>query len=131
MTKGGIIIRLIDVAMIILFGFIVISDIKVKAQIKLPSREQSAEPEQTKQRLIFVHVGADDTFTVTENQVPLTATASLEALEATLTLLHREAQSTGADLVVVIDPHQDSIMQRTVDVLDICERNQIPKSIKY
>ena len=36
MSKGGLIIRLIDVVLILLLGFIGISDFTVKTQIKLP-----------------------------------------------------------------------------------------------
>ncbi|MFQ5709395.1 MAG: ExbD/TolR family protein [bacterium] len=131
MTKGGIIIRLIDVAMIILFGFIVISDIKVRAQIKLPSDEQQSETKITEQKLILVQVGLEGDYVIKENEDVVAETSDLHVLEEKLAKLFHDYRSAGTDMIVLIEPDQDSIIQRTIDVLDICERNQIPKNIKY
>jgi len=50
-VRGILLVRLIDVVLIILFGFIAISDIKVKRQINLPgstdNEEQQTEEDQT------------------------------------------------------------------------------------
>lgn len=130
MTKGGIIIRLIDVALIILFGFIAISDLKVRAQIKLPSDKQESESKR-KQELIFVEIGLDDAFIIKKEETILAQTTALEELERSLIRLYKDYKSKGSEVVVLIKPHKDSIIQRTVDVLDICERHQIPKNINY
>jgi biopolymer transport protein ExbD len=130
MTKGGIIIRLIDVALIILFGFIAISDIKVRAQIKLPSDKQESESK-TKQEIIFVEIGLEGSFIIKKEETILAQTADLEQLERNLIRLYEDYKSKGSEVVVLIKPHKDSIIQRTVDVLDICERHQIPKNINY
>ncbi len=130
MTKGGIIIRLIDVALIILFGFIAISDIKVRAQIKLPSDKQESESK-TKQEIIFVEIGLEGSFIIKKEETILAQTADLEELERSLIRLYEDYKSQGSEVVVLIKPHKDSIIQRTVDVLDICERHQIPKNINY
>lgn len=130
MTKGGIIIRLIDVAMIILFGFIVISDIKVRAQIKLPSDEQPSEAREIERKLIFVEISSQEALRVKEGD-NVTEVTDIEALEKRLVQLHHQYESEGIEMVVIIDPDQDSIIQMTVEVLDICERNQIAKNIKY
>ena len=131
MNKGGLLIRLIDVAMIILFGFIAISDIKVRAQIKLPSDKMEEQPENKQEpTLLFVKINPD-------NQVELTDYAAVDEilmvdqLEERLLGLRAGFESFGLDMVVLIEPHEDSIMQHTIDVLDICERHNIAKNINY
>lgn len=133
MQKGGIIIRLIDVAMIILFGFIAISDIKVRAQIKLPSdepqQEQQNEPKEPV--LIFVKVDEAQGFVVERDEEVIFSTSDKIELEANLANLVNFNGTIGQETVVLISPDEDSPIQLTVDVLDICERNQIPKNINY
>jgi len=133
MSKGGTLIRLIDVAMIILFGFIAISDIKVRAQIKLPSEKQeSLDNEEEKQpELVFVRIDADHVFVVEHNHEQLLTTNVTGELEAFLKQLMVTYRADKRDMVVLVEPHEDSVIQRTIDVLDMCERNRIPKNINY
>lgn len=48
--NSGLIVRLVDVVLIILFGFIGISDIKVKRQIKVPGKTVETETPQENQK---------------------------------------------------------------------------------
>jgi biopolymer transport protein ExbD len=131
LNKGGLLIRLIDVAMIILFGFIAISDIKVRAQIKLPSDKIEQEStEQAEPALIFVRIGLNNLVTVTDND-ELEEQLPIDRLEERLLQLRSDFNASGREIVVLIEPHEDSIMQHTIDVLDICERHTIPKNINY
>lgn len=132
MNKGGLIIRLIDVAMIILFGFIAISDIKVRAQIRLPSQEENKiEQNEEEPVLLFVKVDLEQGYVVEENEQTLLTTRELGRLEATLLARLRENRAAGRKMVVLVEPDEDSQIQETVNVLDICERNEIPKNINY
>ncbi|RMF61309.1 MAG: biopolymer transporter ExbD [Calditrichaeota bacterium] len=132
MTRGGLIIRLIDVAMIILFGFIAISDIKVKAQIKLPAKDETPPAEQKEDpTLLFVTIGLDHRYTVKREDEIVAGALSLEQLEQQLLRHKDEFSSRGQEFVVLLEPDQDSPIQFTIDALDICERNGIPKNINY
>lgn len=132
MGKSGLIIRLIDVAMIILFGFIAISDIKVRAQIKLPSQdeEQQPEPEQ-RPVLLFVEIGLDKVVRIMQDDQILTETTDLQQLETALVQTVEGIRAEGRKAVVLIEPDEDSPIQFTVDLLDMCERHNIPKNINY
>jgi len=132
MGQTGLIIRLIDVGLIILMGFIMISDITVKAQIKLPSSAPEVE-EKKPQTVLVVRIDRSGGFAITipaldENISGLNGTDRLE--EAILSLRDRFAKQ-GQEIVVLVEPDQDSIIQRTVDVLDICQRYGILKNINY
>ncbi len=133
MNKGGIIIRLIDVAMIILFGFIAISDIKVRAQIRLPAEQDKQERREaeTEPVLLFVKIDQQHGFVIMQNDVALLSTVDLPELESTLANMLNHHQLKGEKMVLLIEPHEDSLIQHTVDVLDICERNGIPFNINY
>lgn len=131
-SSGGIVIRLIDVAMIILFGFIAISDIKVRAQIKLPS-EENEEQQNTDEKdplLYFVKIDPAGFIVELDEQV-IASTNDVKELETLLALKMQQSQASGEEMVVLIEPDENSMIQQTVDLLDICERNNIPKNINY
>lgn len=130
MSKGGILIRLIDVAMIILFGFIAISDIKVRAQIKLPTQEQETIQE-NQPELYFVKISPDGLFTVEHQEKVLGEFRQIKGLENFLLTLFEKTNDPQTERVVIVAPHPDSMIQWTVDVLDICERHGLAKSIAY
>jgi len=128
MSKGGLIIRLIDVALILLLGFIAISDIRVKAQIKLPSPGEEEALEQAPQ-LIFVVI-TEQGFAINYN-VKTIPIDNLKVLESQLLQIRGELLEKKIKMVVLIEPHEESIIQKTVDILDLCERHNIPKNINY
>ena len=133
MANNGLIIRLIDVAMIILFGFIAISDIKVRAQIKLPDQEdeQQTPAAEIPPVVYFVKIGLGKEIVVEHENEALFSTTSLTDLEEKLARASAEVKLRGRSLIVLIEPDEASPIQFTVDVLDICERNEIPKNINY
>lgn len=129
MTQGGLIIRLIDIALIILFGFISISDIKVKAQIKLPTpmQEQTAKNEQL---YVIVRINADNLFQIANTAESLHI-ETLPALEESLLSLRDDLLQKNQSLYVLIEPHEESAVQTTVYVMDICTRLNIAKNLAY
>ncbi len=132
MAKGGIIIRLIDVAMIILFGFIAISDIKVRAQIKLPAdRQEEPQQEQTEPAFIFVKIDAQDGYILEAGDEVKTVTQDARALEQSLVSLAAGYKQGGQQAIVLIEPDEASMIQYTVDALDMCERNNLARNINY
>lgn len=132
MTKGGLIIRLIDVAMIILFGFIAISDLKVRAQIKLPAPQEEPQPQPLRDPILLsVRIAADGFVNIYESENLLMTTDAFPEVENFLRKRFERIRSQDDEMIVLIEPHGDSPIQQTVDVLDICERHQIPKSLNY
>lgn len=127
---GGMIVRLIDVVFIILFGFIAISDIQMKRQIRLPGPLQEKKQQEQKDILfIFVHVDTRGQFTVKLEERKLFNTTSLSQLKVNLVKAVLAARIEGKSPVIIIDPDPDATMQRTIDVFDICEETGLPKSI--
>ncbi|MDZ7344413.1 MAG: biopolymer transporter ExbD [candidate division KSB1 bacterium] len=130
--SGGTIIRLIDVALNILFGFIVITDIQPKSQIKLPSpQELELPPVEQRYDYVIVKIDAAGEFRLEAEEQVLGAFQNLSELEFFLRQRGEQSAREGRQTIVVIDPEETSILQRTIDVFDLCERNGIAKSVHF
>lgn len=130
MLKGGTIIRLIDVVLIILLGFLGITDFEVKSQVKLPSSADSGTKE-IKQQFIFLDIKDDSYFEVVDGQNNIKKIEGLEALEKVLVQLNNYYLNNYKQMILVIEPNVETMIQTTVDIMDICEKNQILKSLSY
>lgn len=135
MNNGGTIIRLVDVAMIILFGFIIISRLKM-TEIELPS---TVKPPQTKaeKHIIKVKIFRDqknniDRFILFEQKgEEIGDYLSTDDLTPSLLEIYKNDRKKKIQLIVLIEPDRDSIIQHTVDLLDLCKKHKIPKNINY
>ena len=144
MASRGFLIRFIDIGLIVLFGFLMISDIEASTRVDLAGGvaeidQPGVEPEEDL-AVITVDIGADGSFTVTnvgvedgadDAQAPaavrVTSVAGLtEALEA---IVNAHAAG-GVESVVQIQPHTASLVQFTVDVMDVCDRLGLQKSLR-
>lgn len=126
------IIRLIDIVLIVLFGFITISDIDIKGALSLPSKKAKAAQSPQKKQKVFIEVEIDenDTFYVGQlGQQKITASGIRRLEVALVNLRGRIQQTEGSDIAVIIKPREMSPIQSTVDVLDLCGRHKIPKNI--
>jgi len=130
MLRGGTIIRLIDVVLIILLGFLGITDFEIKSQIKLPSTLDSGQQE-IKQHFIFLSVKDDSLFEIVEGANRIKNIEGIERLEQFLIQLNNHYFHNSKQMVVVIEPDLETKIQTTVDVMDICEKHRILKSLSY
>ncbi|MBD3289662.1 hypothetical protein GF337_12725 [candidate division KSB1 bacterium] len=127
MSKGGLIIRLIDVVLILLLGFIGISDFTIKTQVKLPQGSQESDNHVEKKFVVFVKINENSTFEIDDGKQKLANFEELKKVEEKLV----ELQQEHGNIVAVIEPDLDTMIQLTVDLIDICEKNNIQKSINY
>lgn len=127
MIKGGLIIRLIDVVLILLLGFIGISDFTIKTQIKLPQGTNEHNTLIRKRYVIYIRIDNKGRFEVDDGENKIANITELYHVEQEV----KRLQQKRSDLVVVIEPHLDTIIQITVDLIDICEKYHIPKTISY
>lgn len=127
MNKNRLMIRLIDVALIILLGFIAISRLKTE-YVDLPSGgENPPEMERTQDAALYIYKN----YFILEDQGQKNRVSAIDDLEDTLASKNNLYQSQNVKLVVSIHPQKASIVQNLVDVLDICQRNQIEKNLDY
>lgn len=138
MKSGGLIIRLIDVVLIILLGFLNISDFMLKAQIKLDTGNSETQ-EETQSHLYFLNVMPEGEYTVEDTEIERTLLFSIvkqeneemNDLERFLVGEFYKNNANNIDMVLVIKSDPETKIQHTIDVLDICEKYKIPRTVSY
>ena len=137
MATRGFLIRFIDIGLIVLFGFLMISDIDMLSRVELASEafaiEVEVPPDPEVRASIVVLIGADGRFHVDDSRQPeaLPAVVASKAdLAAQLTLVSAMHVRLGLETVVLIQPHEASVVQSTVDVMDVCDSLSLPKSLQ-
>lgn len=138
MASRGFLIRFIDIGLIVLFGFLMISDIDVRSRVELAgARQDVAEPsevsEDDERGFIAVDILPDGRFVVSnprDLEALPSAAATIEALSTELAARQREYSEAGTETVVLIQPDLASPVQYTVDVMDLCDRLGLVKSLQ-
>lgn len=83
MSRSGFIVRFVDVVLILLFGFISISSIRV-TEVELPTSSETPAAPPEREEIYFVAIRSDGTFLVEEESVELRGgRALLDHLAAT------------------------------------------------
>ena len=132
MRKNTFIIRFIDIALTVLFGFVGVSEIKLKTQIKLPNElGQVTTPPETQPQTVSVRILSGPTYWMMAGTELLFLTDSQESLENRLINQYDSATNRTQDFLALIEPDPDSPIQLTIDLIDICKRNGIPQNINY
>jgi len=149
-SKGGLIVRLIDVVMLLLLGFLLISDIVHKEQIKLPGPTGTRKKLSQKSEIlpIDVHVMRGDTtlpdidpkteysliklgqlytYYLVYEEDKVFRFRKLDKLEEHLLLTRASYDS----ISVIINPHPNSIIQGTINLIDICRRYNFKRKFRY
>ena len=133
--SNGMIIRLVDVVLIVLFGFLMISKIQQQVDIPLP-QSKGDNPLVTADRAVFdVFVRADgrvqcgwidsgyQVVLPVDNGDRERARARYDELKALI------ARTNTARVPVAIQAEYDAPTQLTVDLLDICKDLDLQKSL--
>ena len=127
LMNSRLMMRLIDVALIILLGFIAISRLKTE-YVDLPSTGKS-EPQPQTPHEASLHIYRNS-FRFVDNGRKWTCN-TINELEHFLLSQKNKYVRKRIKLIVTIEPHKSAIMQKLVDVLDICQRNNIEKNLNY
>lgn len=140
MASRGFLIRFIDIGLIVLFGFLMISDIDASSRVDLAgaapeSEPLEAPPEEDERSFIVVEIDPDGRFVVYEPSVTGAAGEAMvmdspDALAVALAARSAIHEASGSETVVLIEPSPASLVQRTVDVMDVCDRIGLPKSLR-
>ena len=138
MATRGFLIRFIDIGLIVLFGFLMISDIDTLSRVDLAgARQDVAEPadvsEEDPRSFVAVDILPDGRFALSDPRdvdAPPAGAATIEALTDELAARRRIHAGSGTETVVLIRPDPASPVQYTVDVMDVCDRLGIVKSLQ-
>ncbi len=132
--NSGLIIRLVDIVLIILFGFIGISDIKVKRQIKVPGKTVESETPQENLKnntMIVVDFYDDDLYIFSIDNKEIGRTFGLSKAYTKFLEYRRHYKKDSSGVVFILRPNETVTMQQTIDVFDICEKEKLQKGIDF
>ena len=76
-------------------------------------------------------IKSDNRFEISDGQNPVKEVESIEALEKLIIQLNNYYIQNFKQMILVIEPNLETVIQTTVDVMDICEKNQILKNLSY
>jgi len=127
-TNKRLMIRLIDVALIILLGFIAISRLKTE-YINLPSGSNSqVTTERPHEAILHIY---RNYYVLQDTGGREKKLQNLQELEVMMVKANNYYLQKQYRFVIKIEPHKSSIMQSLIDVFDICQRNNIDKNLNY
>jgi biopolymer transport protein ExbD len=136
MASRGFLIRFIDIGLIVLFGFLMISDIEMSSRVELTVTEGEADvsrDDQEERAFLVVEIAADGSFSVTDSRsgdATANRVGTVEALADALRTMSGVHRAEGLQTVVLIQPHPSSLVQRTVEVMDVSDRLSLAKSLQ-
>ncbi len=124
--SSGLIIRLIDVVLIILVGFVSISDLRPKSQIALPQKENVAEEGSVGEQVVaMIFIKKDEYRIIIDKDTSNFTMDMVVQLEERLI----DYKINSEKPLVVIDPSNNSPLQYTVNMIDLCSKLELPKSV--
>ncbi len=126
MSRGGMMIRLIDVVFILLFGFIAISEVTDRSKIELPKSENTPKTPPDREKLLIVGVADDGSYLVDNEMVRLTSPKELYNYLATK---KEKAGGDAAGLLVRVRPNWNTPIKYTMLVASICDKLNIVKGM--
>ena len=126
MNQGGIVIRLIDIVLNLLFGFISISEISYRTEIHLPQSEQVTYSLPDKEALIIIGITADGQFIVEDETEEI---ADFKTLKNYLVTKQEENEKNRIKIRVRIRSDWNAPIKYTLAVANLCDYLSIPKGM--
>lgn len=123
---GGLIIRLIDLVFILLFGFIVISQIDATKELQPAESTEAASFDNDSTRVIIVGVRKDGVFPINDGSLMFSDSTGLQQYLAEQASL---AQQTGKPLGIRIRANFDTPVHYSLMAAQICSNLGLPKGL--
>lgn len=123
MGKGGIIIRLIDLTLLLLFGFLVSSEIGKKSFVKLPQSDVKVKREVDDEELLIVGIKQDTTVYLEGENRHL---ANLDELYNLILTRDKSFKLINRKFRVRIRSYWNLPIKYTMRIANFCRRNNIP-----
>jgi biopolymer transport protein ExbD len=126
MNQGGIVIRLIDVVLILLFGFISISEISSKSLVNLPKSSQTHYLLPDQENLLIIGITSDGQYLI-ENENELLS--DFNSLKFYIVTKNTENIQNKIETRVRIRSNWDTPIKYTLALANLCDYLGIPKGI--
>ena len=126
MSKGNLMIRMIDIVFILLFGFIAVSQISTAEELVPPKSSEAEESAPEGTEVLLVEVRNNGTYAISDRQMTFSRLAQLKAYLAGAA---REARAKDVQLGVRIRASWDSPVEYGLQVAKACSELGIPKGL--
>ncbi|MDZ7765861.1 MAG: biopolymer transporter ExbD [Melioribacteraceae bacterium] len=123
MGRGSYLLRFVDVVLILLFGFIVISDIDEDSQIVLPSSSETERFEPGAEIILFIGITSDGEYIDERENIILKNENQLR------NYISKHKNKFGELAKVRIRANYDSQAQYAITAAQICDDIQVKKAI--
>jgi len=123
MRKGGFLLRFVDVVLILLFGFIVISDIDEDSQIVLPESSETEQADPELFDVIYIGITSEGVYFDERENISFASADDLR------NYIQRHKNRYGEDAKVRIRANYDTQASHTIEVARICDELGVKKSI--
>jgi biopolymer transport protein ExbD len=123
MKRGGYLIRFVDVVLILLFGFIIISDIEDNSEIILPKSTETPPIPPDFEELIYIGVTSEGIYLLEDETMEVTSREELEKY------LVRKKDLYGDFLKVRIRSNYDTPVYYAFAAAQLCDGFGIKKAL--
>lgn len=126
MSHSGIVIRLIDVVLILLFGFISISEISSKSLVELPKSKQMHYSLPDEEDLLIIGITPGGKFLVEDESEVIT---DFKALQFYIVTKYEENRKNNIETRVRIRSNWNTPIKYTLALANFCDVLHIPKGM--
>lgn len=126
MSKGGNILRLIDIVLILLFGFISISEVSQRSRVRLAESTETPQSPPDQEAIIVVGISPEGSYLVGNESNALT---SLQELQDYLLGEKRKAVQTNKSVRVRVRPNWNTPIEHAMMVAAVCDQLQLAKGL--
>lgn len=123
MKSGGFLLRFVDVVLILLFGFIVISDLDEETRIILPESHETERAAPDMEVVVFISITSEGEYL---NEAENLQFENLESLES---YIQSKQNQLGNNLKVRIRANHDAQVRYAIAAAKICDRLNVKKAI--
>ncbi len=123
MSKGGNIIRLIDIVLNLLFGFMCISTMERKSPVKLPQSDAPVQSQIQKEELLIISINKEGQFLIESEQriIP-----DFEALKNLILIRNDSYHKLDRTMKVRVRSFWNLPIKNTMRIANFCRSNNIP-----
>ncbi|MFQ5631271.1 MAG: ExbD/TolR family protein [bacterium] len=126
MNKGGNILRLIDIVLILLFGFISISEVSHRSKIRLPNSTETPQTPPDREEIIIVGISSQGDYLVGNESFIL---STVNELQNYLKKEKTKAVRAKKSIRVRVRPNWNTPVEHAMAVAAICDQLQLPKGM--
>ena len=126
MSGGGLLVRLIDICMILLFGFICCSELAQQSKIVLPTTVELPPANPNAEVIEFVSVLPNGEYLINNEKYH---TSDPQVLEEYLLRRKNELALSRYQMRVRVRPNHDTPIRFVMKAAEICDRLEVVKSV--